>query len=57
MTKEKEMFEKLKGILEEKEKDIPLDTLKALQSDWIIPFKNSWHKDFFSTKDSFNLSL
>ena len=32
LGKEKEMFEKLKGILDEKEKDIPLDTLKALQA-------------------------
>ena len=34
-----------------------INTLAALKNNWIIPFKNSWHKDFFETKDSFNLSL
>lgn len=32
-------------------------TLGELKTNWIIPFKNSWHKNFFATKDSFNLSL
>lgn len=32
-------------------------TLGDLKSSWIIPFKDSWHKNFFATKDSFNLSL
>lgn len=31
--------------------------LGELKANWVIPFKNSWHKDFFATKDSFNLSL
>lgn len=32
-------------------------SLETLKKDWIIPFKASWHNDFFSTKNSFNLSL
>lgn len=32
-------------------------TLAELKTNWIIPFKDSWHKNFFSKSDSFNLSL
>lgn len=32
-------------------------TLQMLNKNWIISFKNSWHNNFFSKSDSFNLSL
>lgn len=34
-----------------------IKTLADLKNQWIIPFKDSWHKNFFSQKDSFDLSL
>ncbi len=32
-------------------------TLKELDNNWIVAFKNSWHQNFFSVADGFNLSL
>lgn len=32
-------------------------TLDALNNNWIVPFKDSWHNNFFSTTNSFDLSL
>ncbi len=32
-------------------------TLQELKNNWIIPFNKSWHTNFFSKSDSFNLSL
>lgn len=34
-----------------------VNTLEGLNNNWIIPFKDSWHKNFFSKADSFDLSL
>lgn len=32
-------------------------TLQELDINWIVAFKNSWHQNFFSVEDSFDLSL
>lgn len=34
-----------------------VNTLGKLKTNWIVPFEESWHKNFFATKDSFNFSL
>jgi hypothetical protein len=34
-----------------------INTLATLNTNWIIPFKDSWHKNFFSKADSFDLTL